>query len=137
MWQIFCNVVVSQTTESIQITFKWTQPSALNGLPVTSYKLLFYQPNASPAGYYEVTFLCNAEINPAFSATQCSVEMTQIVSVLGYTAYQIVSNIITVGAIRAKLASSPSDNTIKTQIIPQASPGSFAATSTASTITLT
>jgi hypothetical protein len=50
-------VVISQTAGSTQVTFKWTQPSALNGLPVTSYKLLFYQPNASPAGYYEVTSL--------------------------------------------------------------------------------
>ena len=63
-------VVVSQTAGSTQVTFKWTQPSALNGLPVTSYKLLFYQPNQSPAGYYENTSLCNAGSDPAFSAMQ-------------------------------------------------------------------
>ena len=40
-------VVVSQTAGSTQVSFKWTQPLALNGLLVTSYKLLFYQTNGS------------------------------------------------------------------------------------------
>jgi len=63
-------VVISQTAGSTLVKFKWTQPSALNGLPVTSYKLLFYKPNASPAGYEEVQSLCNAGIDPAFTAKE-------------------------------------------------------------------
>lgn len=64
--------------------------------------------------------------------------MANIVSTLGYAAGQyILAEAIAVGARGAGPASLPSDNSVQAQIIPQAAPGSFSATSTASTITLT
>ena len=95
-------------------------------ISINYYKFLLYQPNQSPAGYYENTSLCNAGSDPAFLAMQWTIEMTSLISVLGYTAGQyIFVEEIAVGARGASRTSLPSYNIIQAHIIPQASPGSF------------